>query len=165
MEDARVSGNSLKRPGIIEALRLLKRREASALAVAELDRLSRSTQDFAATLDLPQKQGWAVVCLDLGVETITPAGRLVTSIMAAVASWEREVIGERTRDGLAERKAAGVKLGRERMTNSETWNRIIAAAMGGETPTAIARALNADAVATPNGARTLNRADRAHRGC
>lgn len=61
--DAGASGKTLRRQGITEALRLLKRGEASALVVAKPDRLSRSLQDFAAVMDTAKRQGWAVVAL------------------------------------------------------------------------------------------------------
>lgn len=152
-EDAGQSGKSLKRPGITETLRLLKRREASALVVAKLDRLSRSVQDFAGLLALAGKQGWAVVALDLGVDTTTPSGRLVAHVLAAVAEWERDVIGQRTRDALAERKAAGMRLGRERMCSPATVARIVASSEAGLTVAAIAHALDAERVPTPRGGR------------
>ena len=151
VEDPGTSGKSLNRPGLQEALRLLKRREASALAVAKLDRLSRSVQDFASMLDLAKRQRWSVVALDLGVDTTTPTGKLVAHVLASVAEWEREAIGQRTRDALAERKAAGVRLGRERMCPPEVVTRIMEASAAGHGPTAIARALDIDDVPTPNG--------------
>lgn len=153
VEDAGSSGKSLRRDGITEALAILKRREASALVVAKLDRLSRSVQDFAGVLALGEKQGWGVVALDLGVDTTTAAGKLVAHVLAAVAEWERNVIRERTRDALAERKAAGVKLGRERLTEPETWDKIVSLAMGGMSGAGIARLLNTERVPTPNGGR------------
>jgi len=151
VEDAGASGKSMSRPGIQAALAALGRREASVLVVAKLDRLSRSVQDFAATMATAQKQGWALVALDLGVDTTTPAGELIANVMASVAQWERRIIGARTRDALAERKAAGVRLGRERMASGEVVARIVAASSAGHTVAAIARALDADAVPTPFG--------------
>lgn len=151
IEDAGVSGKSLRRPGIEEALRLLKSRSASALVVAKLDRLSRSVQDFAGLLDLSSRQSWSLVALDLGVDTTTPSGRLVAHVLSAVSEWERDVIRQRTRDALAERKAAGVRLGRERMVSDEVVARIVTASVNGDSPTNIARTLDADDVPTPAG--------------
>ncbi len=111
IEDAGYSAKSLRRPGVTRALRMLAKGEAQAIVVAKLDRLSRSVQDFAATMDTARRQGWALVALDLGVDTTTPAGELVANVMAAVAQWERRVIGQRTADALAAKKAQGVRLG------------------------------------------------------
>lgn len=152
LRDAGQTGKSMKRPGVQAALTALRRHEASVLMVAKLDRLSRSVQDFAATMATAQRQGWALVALDLGVDTTTPAGELVANVMASVAQWEARIIGARTRDALAERKAAGVRLGRERMVPGEVVARIITASDAGDSPTAIARTLDANGVPTPNGA-------------
>lgn len=155
VEDAGASGKDLNRPGLQRALGLLaarrRDRTADALVVAKLDRLSRSVQDFAAMLDLARRQRWAVVALDLGVDTTTPAGELVATVLAAVAQWERRAISQRTRDALAERKAAGVRLGNARATPPEVVARIVARRAAGHSPARIARDLDADRVPTPNG--------------
>src|SRR3954466_12192475 len=61
IEDAGFSAKDLKRPGVQEALSVLKSGDASALVVAKLDRLSRSMLDFTAVMATAQKQGWALV--------------------------------------------------------------------------------------------------------
>jgi DNA invertase Pin-like site-specific DNA recombinase len=58
----------LKRPGVQEAIRVLQSREASALVVAKLDRLSRSVIDFTGLMAKAQKQGWALVALDCAAD-------------------------------------------------------------------------------------------------
>jgi hypothetical protein len=118
--------------------------------VAKLDRLSRSVQDFAGRLDLSTRQGWAVVALDLGVDTTTLSGRLVAHVLSAVSGWERDVIRQRTHDALAERKAAGARLGRERMTPPDTAARIVSEWEAGQSASAIARGLDAERVPPPN---------------
>ena len=112
MADEGWSAKTLKRPGISAALARLKRHEADALVVARLDRLSRSVPDFANVLRLAQQQRWAVVALDLGVDTTTAAGELVAGVMMQVAQWERRVIGERTSVALRAAQARGVHVGR-----------------------------------------------------
>jgi DNA invertase Pin-like site-specific DNA recombinase len=153
IEDRGESGKSMKRAGIADALRLLKRKECAVLVVAKLDRLSRSVHDFAGLLKLSRRQKWGVVALDLGVDTTTPTGRLVANVMMSVAEWEREVIAARTRDALAERRAAGVRLGRERVVDSAVVARIMCDTAEGWQPGAIARRLDADGIATPAGGR------------
>ena len=151
IEDAGESGKDLRRPGIREALAILKRGEASALVVAKLDRLSRSVIDFNATLELSRRQGWALICLDIGVDTGTPSGELVANMVAAVALWERRVIAARTRDALAERKAAGVRLGRARVVSDSVVARIVAESLAGRAVASIARGLDRDQIPTPSG--------------
>src|SRR5438445_8838364 len=72
-EDAGVSGKAMaNRPALGAALSALEAREADALVVAKLDRLSRSLPDAAALLARSAREGWRLVALDLGVDTTTP---------------------------------------------------------------------------------------------
>lgn len=108
-----MSGKSMSnRPVLAQALDMLRRGEADGLVVLKLDRLARSVQDFAALLSEFLENGWSLVILDLQVDLGTPVGRLVASILAAVAEFERNLISERTKAGLAAAAASGVRLGR-----------------------------------------------------
>lgn len=151
VEDAGYSAKDLNRPGISTALLSLRDHEAAALVVAKLDRLSRSVQDFAGVMALAQKQGWNLVALDLGVDTTTPAGEMVATVFAAVAQWERRVIGERTRAALEVLKTQGVRLGRPVALPHATRAHIGAWRAAGATHQAIADALNAHEVPTAHG--------------
>lgn len=151
IEDAGHSAKTLKRPGIAKALAALKKGEAKGLVVAKLDRLSRSVQDFAATMDTARKQGWALVALDLGVDTTTPAGELVANVMAAVAQWERRVISARTTEALAAAKSRGTRLGRPREIAPELLARVVEARAAGASLRQIAAALNDEGVPTVRG--------------
>jgi DNA invertase Pin-like site-specific DNA recombinase len=151
VEDAGKSGKDIDRPGITAALAMLKAREADALVVAKLDRLSRSLADFARLLEAAAKQGWSVVALDLGIDTTTPTGKLVANVMAAVAQWERETIGLRTKEALAAAKAKGVHVGRPSAVAPLVSRRIRRHRKAGMTYRAIADRLNADSVPLPGG--------------
>jgi DNA invertase Pin-like site-specific DNA recombinase len=107
------------------ALADLKEHHADGLVVAKLDRLSRSLADFANLLETATKQDWALVALDFDLDTTTPAGELVANVLAAVAQWERRVIGVRTRESLAVKKAQGVRLGKPRQIPPEVENHIV----------------------------------------
>lgn len=144
LEDSGRSGKHIERPGIQHALALLKAGEADALVVSKLDRLSRSLADFAALLSLARKQGWGAIALDLGIDTTTPTGELVANIMAAVANWERQMIGIRTKDALAEAKKNGVRLGSPVLIPDAVAGRIAAERREGRSLRAIADGLNAD---------------------
>jgi len=151
-EDGGASGRSLDgRPGLSAALRSVAGGEAEALVVAKLDRLSRSLIDFAVLLDRARREGWAVIALDLGVDTTTPAGELMANVMAAVAQWERRAIGERTRAALAVRRREGVRLGRPRAVPPEIRARVVAERAAGQTFRRIAAGLDADAIPTARG--------------
>lgn len=85
---------------------------ASTLVVSRLDRLGRSVIDVLGLLDRAEREGWNVVMLDIAVDTTTPVGRMVATVMAAMARMERDMSAQRTRDALARKRAAGTRLGR-----------------------------------------------------
>lgn len=145
------SGRNVARPGLQEALRLLAAGEAAGIVVAKLDRLSRSMFDFADLLRTADRQGWSVVALDLGVDTSTLNGRLVAHVLMSVAEWERGRIGERTAEGLAVARAAGVQLGAREAILPEVGRRIRRYARAGESSRSIAARLDAAGVPTPGG--------------
>lgn len=126
-------------------------RAGDVLVVSKLDRLSRSVLDFAHLMDRAQRERWSIVCLDLGVDTTTPAGELMANVMAGFAHYERRVIGQRTRDALAERKRQGVRLGRPRVLPAAVLERIAADRAAGLSLRAIADALTAEEVPTAHG--------------
>ena len=115
IEDAGYSAKDLKRPGVQVALETLQRGDAGALVVAKLDRLSRSMLDFTTVMATASKQGWALVALDCAVDTTTPTGEAMANVLATFAQFERRLIGQRTREALAVKRASGVRLGRPRV--------------------------------------------------
>jgi DNA invertase Pin-like site-specific DNA recombinase len=110
-EDAGASASTLDRPALAEALAELAAGRADALLVLKLDRLTRSTRDLGDLLDRSQREGWALLSVSESLDTSTAAGRLVVGVLGAVAQWEREAIGERTRAALAVKKARGERVG------------------------------------------------------
>jgi DNA invertase Pin-like site-specific DNA recombinase len=150
--DAGASGKSLdRRPGLADALRAVETGQADVLAVAKLDRLSRSVLDFAALMERSRRRGWGLVALDLGVDTSTPSGELMAGVVATFAQYERRLIGQRTRDALAEKRAQGVRLGRPQTLGQDVVARVVAERAEGHTLRAIAAALTADRVPTARG--------------
>jgi DNA invertase Pin-like site-specific DNA recombinase len=146
------SGKSLSsRPGLEDALTQLDSGDAAALIVSKLDRLSRSTKDFATLMERAKRRGWAPVVLDLGVDTTTPAGELVASVMVSVAQWERRAIGQRTKEALAAKKAQGGVLGRPRQLPDNVRSRIHHMRGQGLSLRAIADTLNGEGVPTAQG--------------
>jgi DNA invertase Pin-like site-specific DNA recombinase len=153
VEDAGFSGKNLDRPGIEAALDALRHRKADTLVVSKLDRLSRSLVDFAGLMDRASREKWALIALDLNVDTSTPAGEAMASMMATFAQFERRLIGQRTKDALAVKKAAGVRLGRPRVISDEIVARVMAERSAGATLRAIVDGLNAGGVPTAMGGR------------
>lgn len=146
------SGRSLShRPGLEEALAMLETGGAAALIVSKLDRLSRSTKDFGTMMERAQRRGWAPVVLDLGVDTTTPAGEMVASVMMSVAQWERRIIGQRTREALAAKRAQGATLGRPRQLPDAVRKRVIRMRKSGMSLRAIADKLDDAGVPTAQG--------------
>ena len=152
IEDAGVSGKTMTRPGMAEALEVLARGDAGGMIVAKLDRATRSTIDAANLLALSEREGWKLVALDLGLDPTTPAGELVATIMAAVAQWERRAIGVRTREALAVKRAQGVRLGRPTVLGADVAARLVSAHKAGAGWSEIARTLNSEGIPTAHGA-------------
>lgn len=151
IEDAGLSAKSLDRPGLTEALAMIEEGKADALAVAKLDRLSRSLLDFATLMERARRKGWAIVALDLGVDTTTPAGEMMANVLATFSQFERRLIGQRTKDALAVKRAEGVTLGRPRTLDDETVARIVAMRAEGMSLAAIAGRLTDEGVPTAQG--------------
>jgi site-specific DNA recombinase len=109
--DGGESGKSLSRPGIERLLGMVDRREVQIVIIAKLDRLTRSVRDLAELLERFQRRGVALVSVGESLDTGSAAGRLVLNVMASVSQWEREAIGERTRDALRHKRAQGLRAG------------------------------------------------------
>lgn len=148
--DAGLSGKDMRRPALIEALRQLDSGEADVLIAAKLDRVSRSVRDFASLLERAQRHGWRLVLLDLG-DTSTPAGEMTANIIASAAQYERRLIGQRTREGLAAKRAAGVRLGRPAVLSHDIVERIIREHRGGASLRTIGGRLEQDGIPTARG--------------
>lgn len=147
-----MSGKSyLKRTALLEALDRLDTGKAAALAVAKLDRLSRSVADFLAILERSRKGKWSLVIGDLSLDTSTPIGEAMATITATFAQLERKRIGERTKEALAIKKADGVQLGRPRLLNADTRAQILNMSKLGSSFNLIARNLNAGGVLSATG--------------
>lgn len=153
VSDAGVSAKNLERPGLYSVLTRIAAGEAHGVVAAKLDRLSRSVVDFARLMAWADDAGASLVALDMGIDTSSPAGRLVANVMAAVAEWERETIASRTRDAAAVRRAQGGVMGRPGVRDRlpDVSARIASERGQGRTWQAIADGLNADGVATVRG--------------
>jgi DNA invertase Pin-like site-specific DNA recombinase len=107
--DAGVSGKTLTRPALADALAALDAGEGSVLMVAKLDRLTRSVHDATGLILAADKGGWGLVALDAPVDTTTPQGAAMAQVLAVFAELERRLIGERTKAALAVKRAQGVR--------------------------------------------------------
>ena len=109
--DGGESAKSLNRPGMARLLALVDSGEVQAVIVAKLDRLTRSVKDLCTLLERFERRGVALVSVAESLDTGSAAGRLVLNIMTAVSQWEREAIGERTRDAMSHKRSNGERVG------------------------------------------------------
>jgi len=86
-------------------------KRVDAVIVAKLDRLTRSVKDLCTLLERFERRGVALISVAESLDTGSAAGRLVLNIMTAVSQWEREAIGERTRDALSHKRQRGERVG------------------------------------------------------
>lgn len=96
-----------KRAGMAEALGQLRSGMADCLVVTKLDRLSRSTLDSLNLIEVAARERWEVVSLSEQLDTATPGGRFIITILAAFAEMERSQISERTRAGMDQVRREG----------------------------------------------------------
>lgn len=153
-EDAGASSATLERTGLTVALDHLDRGDADILVVAKLDRLSRSVAQGALVMERAKRRGWSLVALDFGLDTTTPAGEMVANVILSTAQYERRLIGQRTREALAVKREAGVRLGRPQVLGDAVIERIAAEHASGASYRTIARALMADGIPTARGGQT-----------
>jgi DNA invertase Pin-like site-specific DNA recombinase len=111
MIDGGESAKNLNRRGLQRLLALVNSGKVEAVVIAKLDRLTRSVKDLFSLLELFEKRGFALISVAESLDTASAAGRLVITIMAAVSQWEREAIGERTRDALRHKRSTGERVG------------------------------------------------------
>ena len=81
------------------------------MSSSSLDRLTRSVADLAELLKRFERRGVSLVSVADSLDTRSAAGRLVLNIMVSVSQWEREAIGERTRDAMSHKRAKGERVG------------------------------------------------------
>jgi DNA invertase Pin-like site-specific DNA recombinase len=100
-----------KRPGLDKALQGATRREYDILAVWSVDRLGRSLADLIASLNTLHAVGVDLYMHKQAIDTTTPAGRMIFSVLGAFAEFERAMIQARIKAGISRRRAAGLPVG------------------------------------------------------
>ena len=113
--------SSVDLPGrvkLAEALEFL--REGDTLVVTKLDRLARSVAHLFEVLERLTAKGASLRILGMGIDTATPTGKLMLTILGGVAEFERSIMLERQREGIAKAKAAGKYKGRQPTARAKT---------------------------------------------
>ena len=108
-EDAGLSGKKVERPGLLAAIGRL---EAGWVLVAvKLDRLTRSIRDLFDINDRLEERGGELACVEDSLDSTTATGRLMRNLIIELSQWEREIISERTKAALAQKKLLKQRLG------------------------------------------------------
>jgi putative DNA-invertase from lambdoid prophage Rac len=107
-----VGSGAAKRQARVKLLEAARRREIDVVLVWRLDRWGRSVTDLLATFQELEHLGVGFVSLTEALDLTTPAGRAMAGLLAIFAEFEREILRERTRAGLAQARLNGKRLGR-----------------------------------------------------
>jgi putative DNA-invertase from lambdoid prophage Rac len=130
-----------ERPGFCRLLDKLE--DGDILVVTKLDRLGRNAMDVRATIEGLQVMGVRVHCLALGNMDLTSStGKLMMTVIAAMAEFERDLLIERTHAGLARAKAEGKVVGRKPSLSAKQQEQVRARLAAGDTVAALAREFN-----------------------
>jgi DNA invertase Pin-like site-specific DNA recombinase len=114
--DAGVSGAQRRRPSLDLLMADARKKRFDAVVVWKFDRFARSLNHLIESLEEFHALGIDFVSYMEGVDTTTPSGRLLFHMVGAVAQFERDLIAERVRAGIAHAKAVGKRIGRPRAT-------------------------------------------------
>jgi len=112
--DKGVSGSKEGKPALDRLLTMCRKRFVDAVVVYRYDRFARSLRQLVNALEEFRSLGIDFISLHEGVDTSTPNGRLIFGIFASIAEFERELIRDRVRSGIASARAKGKQLGRPR---------------------------------------------------
>ncbi len=116
--DVGISGGKEKRPALNELMADARKRRFDVVLVARFDRFARSTRHLVLALEEFNALGVDFISLSESIDTSTPMGKMVYTIIAAVAELERSLIRERVVMGLQRAKAQGKQLGRPKVKTS-----------------------------------------------
>lgn len=128
----KASGAKNDRAERAKVMKLAQARKIGVVLVTELSRWGRSTQDLLATMQELNARGVSIVAVSgMQMDLSTPSGKLMATLLAGVAEFERELIQERVRSGIAQAKANGRQIGRAAGDNykSGEWEQTISALM------------------------------------
>jgi DNA invertase Pin-like site-specific DNA recombinase len=138
-EDKGISGAVRARPGLDDALAALQ--AGDVLVVWRLDRLARSLADLLAVVEGLRQRGCGFRSLTESIDTDSAGGTFIMQVFGALAEFERNLIAERTRAGLAAAKRRGARLGRRPALTDGQVDHARALIAQGESPTLVARSL------------------------
>jgi putative DNA-invertase from lambdoid prophage Rac len=139
-EDVGISGKTSANQRPQFSLLVDKIRDGESIVVSKLDRLGRDAIDILSTVKQLSERNIKVIVLQLGnTDLISTTGKLLLTMLSAVAEMERSIIVERTQAGLARAKSEGKKLGRKSKTTDEQKREIRQRLFVGESVSSISR--------------------------
>lgn len=134
-----LSGAKANRPGLADALAYLRDGEDS-FVVTRLDRLGRSLTDALRVVQELADRRIGLEALDVQLDTSTASGKMMLTLLLTLAEWERDLLRERTLEGVARARAAGRYPGPKPKLDKERSAAVCAAVAGGQPVAAVARA-------------------------
>lgn len=149
-----IIGTKWQRPGLDDALAHM--RPDDTLVVTRLDRLGRSLAETVSTIADLAERGMNVRVLEPAIDTSRPADKVVVSAMASLAEWERGLLVQRTREGVARAREQGRVAGPKPRLNNEQAEVAKGLIEGGKSVSAVARTFN---VSRPTIYRAIERAE------
>ena len=111
IEDADESAKTLDRPGLQKLLESIERGEVCTIIITKLDRLTRRIADIDRLIQLFDRKRVTLISTAENLDTASATGRMMVNMIVLMSQWEREVIGERTRDAMAGMKSRGLQTG------------------------------------------------------
>ena len=115
-------------------------REGDVLVITKIDRLARSVSNFFSIIEALEQKKVGIRILNLGMDTQTPTGKLMLTVLGGIAQFEREIMLERQREGVAKAKMAGKYKGRKPI-RSDRQQEVIRLASTGVSKASIAKQL------------------------
>jgi DNA invertase Pin-like site-specific DNA recombinase len=117
--DENISGAKVSRPSLDRMMGLIRKGEFSTLIVYSFSRFARSTTHLLSALEEMRQHNTEFISVTEKIETNSPMGKCFFTVIAAIATLERELIVERVKNGLRNAKLKGKQIGRKKTRNSE----------------------------------------------
>ena len=110
--DEGVSGKTVDRTGLRQALKRLSTTGVDGVVITKLDRLSRSVRDWCDLMETFDRKSKVLISVYDSIDTSTASGRMIANMFATIAQWERETIAERTQASMNYLRKQGRRIGR-----------------------------------------------------
>ena len=125
-EDENQSGTKKSRPALDDMMKRVRAGECEKVIVYNFSRFARSVTHLLSALQEFENLGVKFLSMSESIDTETPIGRALFTILGSVAQLERDLIAERVKNGLANAKAKGIHLGRHKMRDSDLIRKLLA---------------------------------------